>query len=239
MNGITLTIVIIVAVVVLALIGMQLFRTAQKRRSEALRERFGPEYDRSVREADDRKAAESELREREKRHRSYELRSFNAAERERFRHRWSAIQREFVDDPPAAVHNADALVTEMMSTRGYPVDDFDRIADDVSVEHPQVTQHYRSAREISRAQQRGESDTEQLRTAVTSYRALVNALLEDGAQDRHEHAHDRREHPQDRPDHAQDRPEHVQDRPEHAQAQPEHAQDRHERAGGEKRESQV
>jgi len=190
MNGITLAIVIIVAVVVLALIGMQVFRTTQKRRSEALRERFGPEYDRSVRKADDRKVAESELREREKRHRSYELRALNPAERERFRHRWSAIQREFVDDPPAAVHNADALVTEMMSSRGYPVDDFDRIADDVSVEHPQVTQHYRKAREISAAQQRGDSDTEQLRTAVTSYRALVNALLEDDGHGRREHTDD-------------------------------------------------
>jgi FtsZ-interacting cell division protein ZipA len=179
MNGITLVLLIIVAVVIIVAIGMVAFRVSQKRRTEALREKFGPEYDRKVDQADDKRKAESELREREKRHSKLDIRPLKPEQRSEFQNRWAAVQGEFVDDPADAVRDADKLVVEVMSARGYPVDDFDQRADDLSVEHPEVTQYYRKARQISTANQRGEADTEQLRRAVTSFRALIDALLDD------------------------------------------------------------
>ncbi|MDT7600523.1 MAG: hypothetical protein QOK26_2600 [Pseudonocardiales bacterium] len=179
MNSATTVIVIIIAVIVILAIGAAIYRLTQKRRSDRLHERFGPEYDRAVERADDRRGAESELLEREKRHKELELRTLDAGQQRQFEQRWSDVQRDFVDGPAQAVRHADRLVVDVMSARGYPVDDFDQRADDLSVKYPKVTQHYREARRIARANERGEASTEELRTAVTSYRSLVDALLHD------------------------------------------------------------
>jgi len=120
------------------------------------------------------------LRDRAKRHDELELRTLDSSERADFDRRWTAVQAEFVDDPSTAVRDADGLVVEVMSARGYPVEeDFDRRADDLSVEHAEVVQRYREARRIAEANEDGRVDTEDLRQAVTSYRALVQALLAD------------------------------------------------------------
>jgi hypothetical protein len=184
MNSATLTIVIVIAVIVILAIGAAVYRLGQKRRSEGLRERFGPEYERTVENADDRRGAESELRAREKRHQELQLRPLDAGQQRQFEQRWSEVQRDFVDGPGQAVHQADRLVVDVMSARGYPVDDFDRRAEDLSVQYPKVTQRYREARRISQANERGEAGTEELRTAVTSYRSLVDALLHDDERSR-------------------------------------------------------
>jgi hypothetical protein len=179
MNTGTLTIVIVIAVIIIAAIGVAIFRQTQKQRSERLREQFGPEYDRAVEQKDDRRSAESELRAREKRQRELELRTLDQGQRRHFEQRWSDVQRDFVDGPGQAVRQADILVVDVMTARGYPVDDFDQRADDLSVRYPVVTARYREARQISRANERGEASTEDLRGAVTSYRSLVEALLQD------------------------------------------------------------
>ena len=119
------------------------------------------------------------MRSRAKRHEQLELRDLDSSEREDFERRWSDVQGRFVDDPSTAVHDADLLVLEVMSARGYPVEDFDQRADDLSVSHPEVTQRYREARRIAQANTDGEASTEDLRQAVTSYRSLVLALLAD------------------------------------------------------------
>jgi FtsZ-interacting cell division protein ZipA len=177
MSTSTLIIVIVIAVVaVLAVVvGLQL---ARRKRTERLRGQYGPEYDRVLDRADDQREAESELLDRSRRHEKLELRTLDPTEREDFERRWSDVQREFVDDPSSAVRHADRLVVDVMSARGYPVDDFDQRADDLSVDHPEVTQRYREARQIARANKDGRADTEDLRQAVTSYRALVHALLD-------------------------------------------------------------
>ena len=106
------------------------------------------------------------------------MRDLDPEERDRFRGSWNEIQRGFVDDPRQSLQSADLLVAEIMRARGYPVDDdFDRRADDLSVDHPRVVQHYREARQVRDAS--GEVDTERQRTAVTSYRSLIDALLGD------------------------------------------------------------
>ena len=187
MSNITLIIVIVVAVAVIVAIVIVGYQMARKRRTAQLREQYGPEYDRAVDQADSQNEAESELRSRAKRHEQLELRSLDLSEREDFERRWSDVQGQFVDDPNTAVRNADLLVVEVMSARGYPVDDFDRRADDLSVSHPEVTQRYREARRIAQANEDGTVDTEDLRQAVTSYRSLVLALLaEDADRSRHD-----------------------------------------------------
>jgi FtsZ-interacting cell division protein ZipA len=180
MSNITLTIVIVVVagvvIVAIFIVGYQL---ARQRRTAQLREQYGPEYDRAVDLADSRQEAESELRGRSKRHEQLELYRLDSSERENFERCWSDIQGQFVDDPSTAVRNADLLVVEVMSARGYPVEDFDQRANDLSVRYPEGTQRYREARRIAQANEDGTVDTEDLRQAVTSYRSVVLALLAD------------------------------------------------------------
>jgi hypothetical protein len=180
MSNITLIIVVVIAVVVIVtivIVGYQIM--ARQRRTRQLREQYGPEYDRAVDLADSQREAESELRGRSKRHEQLELRSLDSSERENFERCWSDIQGQFVDGPSTAVRNADLLVVEVMSARGYPVEDFDQRANDLSVRYPEGTQRYRDARRIAQANEYGTVDTEDLRQAVTSYRSLVLALLTD------------------------------------------------------------
>ena len=175
MSG-TAVVLIIVVLLVLVVLGIVLSR---RRRSTQLQQHFGPEYERSVAATGDRRSAEAELAERRQRREEFDVRDLNPEERDRFRGSWNEIQRGFVDDPRQSLQSADLLVAEIMRARGYPVDDdFDRRADDLSVDHPRVVQHYREARQVRDAS--GEVDTERQRTAVTSYRSLIDALLGDG-----------------------------------------------------------
>ena len=172
---IILIVVIAALVIGLAVAGVMLSRS---RSSAQLQDRYGPEYERTLAATGDRRAAEAELAERDKRHSQFDVRELRPEERERYAASWAAVQREFVDDPDRAVNQADALVADIMSTRGYPTDDEERRADDLSVAHPQVVAHYRQAREIRQATAHGVADTEQQRHAVTSYRELIDALLD-------------------------------------------------------------
>jgi hypothetical protein len=170
----TAVIVIVVILIVVVVVGAVL---AQRRRSTQLQEHFGPEYERSVSAASgDRRAAEAELLERRQRREEFDVRDLRPEERSRFRDSWNEVQRGFVDDPRQSLRSADLLVAEIMRARGYPVeDDFDRRADDLSVDHPRVVQHYRDARTVQTSGD--EADTERQRKAITSYRSLVDALL--------------------------------------------------------------
>jgi hypothetical protein len=197
----TAVVLIIVVLLVLVVLGIVVSR---RRRSTQLQEHFGPEYERSVAATGDRRSAEAELAERRQRREEFDVRDLNPEERDRFRGSWNEIQRGFVDDPRQSLKSADLLVAEIMRARGYPVDDdFDRRADDLSVDHPRVVQHYREARQVRDAN--GEVDTERQRTAVTSYRSLVDALLGDDdsaspADAAHDTRHTEAEHADDRRD---------------------------------------
>ncbi|HLB17634.1 MAG TPA: hypothetical protein VK613_00740 [Gaiellaceae bacterium] len=169
-----IVIAVVVAIVVLGVIASAL----RTRRSRSLQERFGREYDRTVDKAGGRREAEQELREREKRHDALELRPLSHEARERYLQQWQATQGRFVDDPTGAVSEADDLVQRVMRDRGYPVDDFEQRAADISVEHPDLVEKYRTANGIARASERGEASTEDLRQSVRHYRALFVELLE-------------------------------------------------------------
>lgn len=175
----TVIVLIVIIVLLIVALGAAALLLSRRRRSERLQEHYGPEYERTVRESGDRRAAEAELTGRERRHAELEIRDLKPEEHDRFQASWSGIQQGFVDDPKRSVHAADRLVTDIMRTRGYPVDDFDRRAEDISVTHPEVVQRYRDARAVREDTDRGgDVDTDQQRRAVTSYRSLVDALLE-------------------------------------------------------------
>ena len=165
---------VIVAVVVLGV----LFSALRTRRSRSLQDQFGREYDRTVDRTGGRRDAERELAERQRRHDELELRPLSHDARERFLQQWQVTQGRFVDDPTGAVSEADDLVQRVMRDRGYPVDDFEQRAADISVEHPELGEKYRTANGIARASERGEASTEDLRHSVRHYRALFVELLE-------------------------------------------------------------
>jgi hypothetical protein len=172
-----IVIVLVIVVIIAAAIAAVVY---QRRKSSRLEQRFGSEYDRTVEQSDDRRSGEKILREREKRRSQFDVAPLSGADADRYREEWLSIQGGFVDRPAEAVQQADSLVVRMMRDSGYPVDDFDHRVDDISVDHPDVAQHYRDAHAIALAQLNGTADTEQLRQAVTSYRELVDALLREG-----------------------------------------------------------
>lgn len=180
-------VIIIIVVVVLAALAAGGVVLARRRRSQQLQEQFGPEYDRVLEDSDSKSEAESTLAARKKRHDSLELTALDEQTRQKHRDDWQRIQAGFVDDPGGSVEHADSLVVVIMRDRGYPVDDFGQRADDLSVEHPRVVEHYREARRARDAHRAGSAGTEDLRDAVTSYRNLVDALLdESGGHDGHD-----------------------------------------------------
>lgn len=169
-------VLIIVAVVVLA--AVVAWAVMSRRRTQHLEERFGPEYRRAVAERGDQRDAEAELRERERRREKLEIRPLEPGARERYLESWRAVQARFVDDPEGTIGEADALVTEVMRERGYPMEDFEQRTADISVDHPEVVENYRAAHRISLASARGQASTEDLRQATVHYRALFEELLE-------------------------------------------------------------
>lgn len=149
----------------------------RKRRSEQLKQRFGPEYDRLVKEHGGTSRAEAVLAEREKRVEKFSIRPLPPGERERYASEWANVQKRFVDDPAFAVTEADALVTKVMNARGYPMGDFEQRAADISVSYPAVVQNYRSARVVVIRNGSGKATTEDLRQAMVHYRSLFDELL--------------------------------------------------------------
>jgi hypothetical protein len=173
--------VIVLAVVVILVIAMLAVMYVRKRRSTTvdLRQKFGPEYERAVREHGSERKAEAKLVDREKRVEKLNIRDLDPIERERFLERWTSVQSRFVDSPKGAVAEADDLVSSLMKTRGYPVSDFDQRAADISVDHPRVLGNYRSAHEIALRVGKDEATTEDLRTAMIHYHSLFDELVQE------------------------------------------------------------
>jgi hypothetical protein len=165
----------IIAVAVLVAVALVYYM--QNRRRAHLRGRFGPEYERTVKESGDIRRAEANLTARERRVANLTIRPLSPEDQARFSESWRVVQGRFVDDPHGAVTEADRLVGEVMHARGYPLGDFDQRAADISVDHPHVVDHYRAARDIAQRHARGEASTEDLRQAFVHYRALFSDLL--------------------------------------------------------------
>jgi hypothetical protein len=174
MNSTVLLIAIVVIVVVAVVAALYYMRENRRRQ---LRDRFGPEYDRTVAQSGDPGSAEKQLQERVERRKELDIRELDPEARNRYAESWRVIQARFVDDPRSALREADVLVTTVMGDRGYPTEGFEQQADVVSVDHAGVVENYRSAHGISVADAEGRASTDDLRQAMVHYRALFNDLL--------------------------------------------------------------
>ncbi len=184
---------IVIAVALVVAVAALLWAVTANRRRQQLQEGFGPEYDRTVAEAPSRREAEAELRERRERHDEFDIRPLSPDARERYTREWETTQAKFVDNPEGAIRDADDLIQSVMRERGYPVEDFDQRAADLSVDHPDVVENYREGHDLARRTVRGEGDTESLRQAIVHYRALFAELVEAHDADEPEREVDERE----------------------------------------------
>jgi hypothetical protein len=175
----TITWVAVVVAAVVAIVAVGYF-AAQQQRRRRLQERFGPEYERTVRERESRREAEQDLREREQRHAQLNIIDLAPEARAMYAKKWTEVQERFVDAPGFAVTEADHLVTSVMADRGYPTEGFEQQVTDLSVAHGATLDHYRTAHEISSRAARSEASTEELRQAMVHYRALFEELLGGG-----------------------------------------------------------
>jgi hypothetical protein len=169
---------ILAGAVAVILVAVAVWFFVRGKQSDKLHERFGPEYDRTVSKFGSRSKGESELKAREKRVERLDIVPLEPKEAARFGEAWGLLQNRFVDNPAWTVTEAEHLVRELMQKRGYPMGDFERRADDISVDHPDVVANYRSAQAIASRDRSGPGDTEELRKAVVHYRALFDDLLE-------------------------------------------------------------
>ncbi|HZS99532.1 MAG TPA: hypothetical protein VFA40_22285 [Terriglobales bacterium] len=172
--------IVLVAVLILILaIAAVLYVRKRKITSAALREKFGPEYQRAVLVHGSERKAEATLPDREKRvEKNLSLRDLDPMERERYLEEWKYVQSRFVDSPKDAIAEADDLVSALMNTRGYPISDFDQRAADISVDHPRVVENYRSAHEIALRVGKDEANTEDPRTVMVHYHSLFDELVQ-------------------------------------------------------------
>jgi hypothetical protein len=174
----TTQIAVIIAVVVMLAAGVAIALFIRKRRTQKLRTQFGgAEYTRAVKEGGSRQKAEAALNERSDHVEALHIRPLAPGDRTRFIDSWARVQARFVDGPGGAVTDADQLLGDVMSTRGYPVSDFEQRAADLSVDHPLVLENYRAAHQTALRQSRGQANTEDLRQAMIHYRTLFEELV--------------------------------------------------------------
>ncbi|HEY1976330.1 MAG TPA: hypothetical protein VGG89_07295 [Candidatus Baltobacteraceae bacterium] len=177
-----LTIYYVVAAIVAIAIVVAIVYAIRAARSRELVKRFGPEYERTLRERGDRAEAERELATRQARVRKFHIEELPAGAKDRYVEEWRTVQTRFVDEPRAAVVDADHLVVAVMRDRGYPMENFEQRAADISPDHPHVVEDYRVAHGIAARSERGEVSTEDLRQAMQHYHTLFDELL--GAEER-------------------------------------------------------
>jgi hypothetical protein len=175
-----------IVIVAILIVAVRIYSGQQTRRrneseqqSRQLKQRFGPEYDRIVAETGDVRKAESELTARENRVTGFHIKPLTADEGKSFNDEWQVMQAMFVDDPSTAAQDADALIGRVMAARGYPESDYEQRSADVSVDHPAILDHYRTAHEIALRDADGQANTEDLRQAVLNSRALFSEMIDE------------------------------------------------------------
>ena len=175
----TAIVILVLVILVVAALAASLFMAQRRRR---LRDRFGPEYDRAVSEHESRREAEAELTQRERRVRELDIRPLSEPARAGYAQQWTQLQERFVDAPVDVVAASQALVTQVITERGYPADDHDQVLADLSVDHAGTLERYRAAEQVSTTAAAGRASTEDLRQAMVHYRALFRELLGEPAE---------------------------------------------------------
>jgi hypothetical protein len=168
-------IVLGVAVGLVLLLALAFMRIRQRR--SHLRERFGPEYERTVsnRGTGD---AERRLSEIEREHGELDLHPLPSAARERYLEEWRHAESRFVSDPRDAARVAERLVIRVLEERGYPEeDDNERLVALVSVDHPGIADRYRHGHAMLENVD-GDESTENLRKAMLDFRSVLEEVLQ-------------------------------------------------------------
>jgi hypothetical protein len=176
MSSTALIVGIMIAVLVIAVV---IYVIVREQRSRRLRARFGPEYRRALEETGSKTQAEAKLEKLESRVERFNIRPLSPVARANFVAAWQKIQARFVDDPKGALTEADKLIQEIMTARGYPVSDFDQRAADISVNHPLIVEHYRAGHDIWLEHSKGHASTEDMRQAMLHYRTLFAELADE------------------------------------------------------------
>jgi hypothetical protein len=83
-----------------------------------------------------------------------------------------------VDEPLASLQKADRLIREVMKARGYPVEDFEQRAADISVDYPELVADYRGLHMIAVKEAEDEVSTEEMRQAMVHGRDLFENLMQ-------------------------------------------------------------
>ena len=177
-NPTVVGILCLVALVVVLAVVWVVTRQRNRRRTQELRSRFGSEYDLALRQYGSRSKAERALIDRVQRVNRMTIRPVSETERERFLAEWDAIQARFIDHPRGAVTEADELINSILQARGYEGGAFDRRTADLSVNHSSLVEPYRRANAATVGAGRNEATTEELRSAMILYRALIEELLQ-------------------------------------------------------------
>lgn len=176
-------VILLAILAAIAVVAILLWVGVRRRRTERLRNRFGDEYDRTLETQGKRATAEATLQERKERVARFDIRPLSPQERGDFIRDWREVKAVFVDSPVEAVHHADRLLAAIMKARGYPMADFDRRYEDLTVDHGEVARHYREGHEITERHRLGEASTEDLRQAMIHFEALFDDLVNEVAPD--------------------------------------------------------
>jgi len=177
MNLTNTTQLVLVAVVFLVIGVLAALALTRVQRTKRLKERFGPEYDRAMNEIGNKRQAEDELDARLAHVNALEIRPLTAEEVNQYALDWQETQTEFVDEPLTALQKADRLIREVMKAKGYPVEDFEQRAADISVDYPELVTDYRGLHLIAVKEKEEEVSTEEMRQAMVHGRALFENLI--------------------------------------------------------------
>jgi uncharacterized protein YneF (UPF0154 family) len=174
-TNIYIIIIVVLILVILGLIMGPIF--SRRQRSKRYQNKFGPDYDHTVKTMGNEKKAQTEMDERQKHVDTLNIRALSLSERDRYLAEWKAVQAKFIDQPGQATVEADHLIMEVMQLRNYPVSDFEQRAADISINYPELVSNYRLARAIAIKNEQHKADTEELRQALVYYRSLFDELL--------------------------------------------------------------
>jgi hypothetical protein len=165
------------ALIVAGLVRFGRQRRQRRVRADALRDRFGPEYDRAV-GSNGRWEGERALESRLAEYGDLEHPSLSPRVREEHTETWRRLQLAFIDSPERSVREAEHLVVTVMEERGFPTDDGGVRADALSVEDPDLADSYRAAHRAFCLAERGAASSDQLLGAILVYRELFERLLD-------------------------------------------------------------
>lgn len=141
---------IIAAVIAVPVIVLAVVLSARSHRRTALRERFGAEYDRTLRSAPNKRAGLKDLEEREQLAQELSLRDASTDEVSGLRRRIAALQYRFMDDPGSALLELRPVVDDALAARDYPAhSDRERALRLLSVEDPEATVALRRLDEVT------------------------------------------------------------------------------------------